>query len=208
MSATAVEHAEGHDPAGPTASQRERAGSVGKLGMWVFLISDSFSFGGLLLAYAILRYRAAAWPDPALGEPALGVGLAAGLTGALVASSVTMALARAAAVRGQRGKLCALLALTILGGLIFLCGQGYEYRGLLEAGLALGGSPYASTFYVITGFHGLHVLAGVIYLTVTLIQAARGRYDRGNHGPVEIAGLFWQFVDLVWIVVFTCVYLL
>ena len=105
------------------------------------------------------------------------------------------------------------LALTILGGALFLAGQYHEYfgiasAGLLERGLVFGQSSRATTFYLITSFHGCHVLAGVIYLTVVLARAARGKYDGGRYDGVEVAGLFWHFVDLVWILVFTFVYLI
>ena len=123
-----------------------------------------------------------------------------------------MVMAHAAAVEGKRKELIRYLALTILGGVLFLCGQYKEYfgiggPGLIEEGLVFGHSAYASTFYVITSFHGCHVFAGVIYLTTILIGAIRGKFDH-NPSPVELVGLFWHFVDLVWILVFTFVYLI
>ncbi len=215
MSATVAGHAEHGDEHGSVVSQDEHMGtaSLGKLGMWIFLLSDGFSFGGLLLAYGILRGGSKLWIDPALGEPKLGINFTAVLTFLLICSSVTMVLAHAAAVEGNRKKLCTYLGLTILGGVLFLCGQYEEYfgifgHGLVNEGLKFGQSAYASTFYVTTSFHGLHVLTGVIYLTVMLIRSAMGKYDHGNHDHIEIAGLFWHFVDLVWILVFTFIYLL
>lgn len=216
MSATAAEHAGDHGPIEwPEDAQYGRA-SAGKIAMWVFLLSDGFSFGGLLLTYGILRGGAKEWPpDPALHEPHLGINFTAGLTFLLICSSVTMVLAHAAAVEGNRKKLVTFLALTVLGGALFLCGQMQEYfgiftgsGGLIEEGLRLGGSAYANTFYVTTSFHGMHVLTGVVYLTVMLIRSAMGKYDNGNADHIEILGLFWHFVDLVWILVFTFIYLL
>jgi heme/copper-type cytochrome/quinol oxidase subunit 3 len=213
MSATAAEHADHHGPIEWPEDQHLGKASLGKLGMWVFLLSDGFSFGGLLLAYGILRGGSKVWHDPALHEPHLGINFTAILTFLLICSSVTMVLAHAAAVEGDRKKLCTYLALTILGGVLFLCGQYQEYfgivgEGLIHEGLHFGKSAYASTFFVTTSFHGMHVLTGTIYLTVMLIRSAMGKYDHGNHNHIEILGLFWHFVDLVWILVFTFIYLL
>src|SRR5262252_3640728 len=139
----------------------------GKIGMWIFLLSDAFSFGGLLLAYGILRGGAAVWHHP--GEPSLGIPFTAFLTFLLICSSVTMVLAVAAAMEGNRKALVRNLALTVLGGVLFLCGQMQEYfgifhalfnnEGLIHEGLIFGHSAYASTFYVITSFHGFHVFS-------------------------------------------------
>lgn len=180
----------------------------GKIGMWIFLVSDAFSFGGLLLSYGILRAGSEVWRHP--GEPPLGINFTAGLTFLLICSSVSMVLAVQAATDGLRRQTMLWLALTALGGLLFLTGQYQEYfgivgQGLTREGLVFGQSAYASTFYVITSFHALHVTIGVIYILVTL---ARTAVDRTSANDVEILGLFWHFVDLVWILVFTFVYLL
>jgi heme/copper-type cytochrome/quinol oxidase subunit 3 len=210
----AADHADHHGPIAWPEDPQYGLATPGKIGMWVFLLSDGFSFGGLLLAYGILRGGAATWPDkPDLHEPHLGINFTAGLTFLLICSSVTMVLAHAAAVEGNRKRLCQFLALTILGGILFLCGQYQEYfgiwsEGLTKEGLHFGASAYASTFYLITSFHGAHVTTGCIYLTVILVRALMGKYDHGNHNSVEIVGLFWHFVDLVWILVFTFIYLL
>jgi cytochrome c oxidase subunit 3 len=222
----AVEHADhaGHDghhdgPIDWPEDAHYGRATAGKIGMWIFLLSDGFSFGGLLLAYGILRGGARTWPDkPGLHEPTLGINFTAGLTFLLICSSVTMVMAHAAAVEGNRKKLCQFLGLTILGGLLFLCGQMQEYfgafhflgldHGLIAEGLHFGASARASTFFLITSFHGMHVTTGVIYLTVMLIRSLMGKYDHGNHNHIEILGLFWHFVDLVWILVFTFIYLL
>lgn len=190
--------------------------SMGKVGMWIFLLSDAFSFGGLLLAYGILRGGAAVWRQP--GEPELGINFTAGLTFLLICSSVTMVLAYAACVERDRKGLVKWLALTVLGGALFLCGQMQEYfgafsfifghHGLVHEGLIFGHSHRATTFYCITSFHGMHVFTGVCYLSVMLIRSMMGKYDDGNYNHIEIAGLFWHFVDLIWILVFTFVYLI
>ena len=182
-----------------------------KIGTWIFLLSDAFSFGGLLIAYGMLRAGSAVWWPP--GEPALGINFTAGLTFLLICSSVTMVLAVTAAREGRRSDTVKFLALTMLGGALFLTGQVHEYfgigeRGLVARGLVFGRSARATTFFLITSFHGLHVLAGVVLLGVMLVRTARGRHDGRNADAVEAAGLFWHFVDLVWILVFTFVYLI
>jgi cytochrome c oxidase subunit 3 len=208
-------HGHGHDVQGdehehwPPDAQFGKA-SLGKIGMWFFLCSDALSFGGLLLGYGILRGQSTEWIHP--GEPSLGINFTAGLTFLLICSSVTMVLAHAAAVENKRKEMLIFLGLTILGGVLFLTGQFKEYfgiggPGLIEEGLVFGHSAYASTFYLITSFHGCHVFTGVCYLTVIFIRALLGQFEGGKHNHIEIAGLFWHFVDLVWIIVFTFVYL-
>jgi heme/copper-type cytochrome/quinol oxidase subunit 3 len=191
----------------PPDAQFGRA-SAGKIGMWIFLVSDGLSFGGLLLAYGILRGESVVWRHP--GEPALGIGFTALLTFLLICSSVTMVFAYEAAQQGNRRRAAALLGATALGGALFLLGQYSEYFGILhpgltKEGLVFGKSAYASTFYVITSFHGAHVFTGTVYILVTLVRWLRGK---ATAGQVELLGLFWHFVDLVWILVFTIVYLI
>jgi cytochrome c oxidase subunit 3 len=180
-----------------------------KIGMWIFLISDAFTFGGLLLAYAILRAGSRHWWQA--GEPPLGINFTAGLTFLLVCSSVTMVLAVGAAQQGRRRDTARYLALTAAGGLLFLIGQAHEYfgiigPGLIGEGLVLGRSARATTFFLITSFHGLHVLSGVILLGVTVGRL--GWKPAIDAGTIEVVGLFWHFVDLIWILVFTFVYLI
>jgi len=219
MSATAAQHADHHGPIDYPDDPQYGKATLGKVGMWIFLLSDAFSFGGLLLAYGILRGGSKVWRDPnlvdALGhhEPRLGINFTAGLTFLLICSSVTMVLAHAAAVEGKRKETVKFLCLTILGGILFLCGQYQEYfgiwsEGLTHEGLHFGASHYATTFFVTTSFHGMHVFTGVTYLTVIMVRTAMGKYDGGDHNHIEVVGLFWHFVDLIWILVFTFIYLL
>jgi heme/copper-type cytochrome/quinol oxidase subunit 3 len=177
----------------------------GKLMMWFFLCSDAMSFAGLLAAYAAVRMGDPNWPVP--GE-VVDVPLTALNTFILICSSVTMVKALSAILRGDRKGLLLGLLGTILGGSIFLGVQAYEWTHLIHAGLTIQTSLFGATFYVLTGFHGLHVLSGVIYLLCIFIKAARGGYDRDHNSPVEIVGLYWHFVDLIWILVFTFVYLI
>lgn len=205
---SSAEATHGEHPHGPVSWPTDAqfgSATPGKIGMWIFLLSDAFSFSGLLLGYGLLRAGSHVWHHA--GEPELGINFTAGLTFLLICSSVTMVLAHAAAVEGNRKQLVLFLCLTILGGVGFLLGQVHEYSGLIREGLIFGHSDYANTFYVITSFHGCHVFAGVCYLTTILVGAMQGKFDHGNHGPVELVGLFWHFVDLVWILVFTLIYL-
>ncbi len=184
--------------------------SPNKIGMWIFLGTDAMSFSGLLLAYAVLR-ATQPWPNPveALG----GVHLSGIMTFILICSSVSMVLCiDACKARDKKGIRNWLLA-TIIGGAIFLGIQVYEYlhlfndRGMTFATYEHGNNLFSATFFAITGFHGLHVFSGVLYLIWMYVLALRGRFDKGDYGLLEVAGLFWHFVDLVWILVFTFIYL-
>ena len=198
-----------HAPEGMVDREMSNATS-GKVGMWIYLITDAMTFGGLLIGYAYLRAQAmGTWPDPA---EHLGIGLSSIATFILICSSVSMVLAIRGSSMANRQQLIGWLAVTIAGGAVFLGIQVYEYKHLLHEGIGFasfghGTALFASTFYAITGFHGAHVLTGVIYLIVILFKSLNGRYD-GDPSHVEIAGLFWHFVDLIWILVFTFIYLL
>jgi cytochrome c oxidase subunit III len=185
-----------------------------KLGMWVFLLSEIMFFTSLIGAYIILRF---AHPDQfaAPGE-VLNVPLTAINTFILICSSVTMVKAFAAVERDDQKGLKLWLLATIVLGATFVGVQIYEYYHLIHDGFvpnaadyAAGGGPlYGSTFYLMTGFHGLHVSIGVGALIWVYFKATRGAYSSSNVGGVEIMGLYWHFVDLVWIVLFTIVYLI
>ena len=181
------------------------AATTGKVGMWIFLVTDAMTFGGLLLAYGILRIGNPHWPAP---TSVLGIPFTAVMTFVLIVSSLTMVLALDAAKHGNRLGAVKWLLLTALGGIFFLCGQVYEYRHLIHEGFTLPSGNFPATFYVITSFHGAHVFTGVCYLLVTAFGVWRGRHLENGANFVEITGLFWHFVDLVWILVFTLVYLI
>jgi cytochrome c oxidase subunit III len=210
MSDHAVDaHGHGHAEDLPVTDEAFGAATDGKIGMWIFLLTDAFSFSGLLLAYGILRAGSKEWPTTAAdGHVRLGIPFTAFMTFILICSSVTMVLALHAAQNRNRKGLLTWLGATILGGAFFLCGQAYEYHHLIERGLTLKTDHMMATFYLVTGFHGMHVFTGVTYLTIIWIQAALGSYSKGDYNNVEILGLFWHFVDLVWILVFTFVYLI
>ena len=190
----------------PAESSELMGTQRGKVGMWLFLVSDAFTFGALLCAYGAMRMGSADWPIP---SKILDIPLTAFNTFVLICSSVTMVKALSAIRHNNPGGLQKYLLGTIAGGVIFLSIQAYEWTHLIiHEGLALRKNLFAATFFSITGFHGFHVTCGVIYLSVILLQARRGRYTAQDNHRVEVAGLYWHFVDLVWILVFTFVYLL
>lgn len=198
-----------HSSAPPTESPLT-PDSWGKLGMWVFLVGDAMSFGALLAGYGALRYGSQNWPVP---SSVLGIPLTALMTFLLICSSVTMVKALAAIKQGDRTGMRNFLLLTVLGGTMFLGMQAYEWTHLIERGMALSGNPFgatqfSTTFFILTGFHGCHVTGGVIYLATIMVQGLRGVYSQEKYHRVEIAGLYWHFVDLVWILIFTFVYLI
>jgi cytochrome c oxidase subunit III len=184
--------------------------SWGKLGMWIFLAGDAVGFGVLLAGYGAMRATSADWPSPL---EHLGINLTAAMTFLLICSSVTMVKALEWLGRGDRDRAVRFLLFTALGGAIFLGLQAYEWTHLIGAGLHIDGNPwgaalFGTSFYIITGFHGLHVTAGVIYL-LTMVAVVKRRPDpAASYNAVEITGLYWHFVDLVWIMVFTFMYLL
>jgi heme/copper-type cytochrome/quinol oxidase subunit 3 len=194
-----------------------------KLGMWIFLLSEVMFFTSLIGSYVILRVAnpaAFGLPGEVLNVPLTGVN-----TFILICSSVTMVKAYASIVNGDQAGLKKWLLATILLGAIFVSIQVVEYNvlshegfvpnaaayaahGRDEAGPVVGGPLYGATFYTMTGFHGAHVTIGVLCLIFVAIRAFMGKYSATNYGGVEIIGLYWHFVDLVWIILFTIVYLI
>jgi cytochrome c oxidase subunit III len=183
--------------------------SWGKLGMWIFLAGDAVGFGTLLAAYGIMRATSGDWPDP---YEVLGINLTAAMTFLLICSSVTMVKALEWLGKGDRERCKKFLFYTALGGAIFVSLQAYEWTHLIHRGLLINGNPwgaalFGTSFFLVTGFHGLHVTAGVIYLLAVLFVVGK-RPPTASYNMVEIVGLYWHFVDLVWIMVFTFMYLL
>jgi heme/copper-type cytochrome/quinol oxidase subunit 3 len=173
-----------------------------KLGMWVFLLSEVMFFTALIGSYIILRSaRPEAFAEP--GE-VLNVPLTAFNTFVLICSSVTMVKAFAAIENGdQKGLRLWLVATVALGAF-----SGHGFVPVAAAYAAEGEALYGATFYTLTGFHGAHVTLGVLAMIWITVRAFRGRYTQESHGGVEVMGLYWHFVDLVWIILFTIVYLI
>ncbi len=206
------------DDLGQTEYSKRKFGfSPGKFAMWLFIAQDAMGFVGLISAYIVLRsaHPGTEW-RPTVGDygmeghaglPELNKFLTGINTFILIVSSFTMVLALDSVQRGAIGRLKLFLFATIALGATFLGIQVYEYRHLMSEGMHMNAGPYASTFFMCTGFHGAHVFAGVVYLTCIWIGALRGKFSATNYSPIELAGLFWHFVDLVWIILFTIIYL-
>jgi heme/copper-type cytochrome/quinol oxidase subunit 3 len=175
-----------------------------KMGMWVFLCSEVMFFTGLIGSYIVLRFASPSWPQPG---NTLNIWLTALNTFILICSSVTMVKALASIRDGDLRKLKLFLSMTLLGGSIFLSIQVYEYRHLLHAGFKPHVSLFGSVFYTTTGFHGFHVFCGVVCMAFVTGKAFLGKYTQAHHQGVETIGLYWHFVDLVWIILFTIIYL-
>jgi len=178
-----------------------------KLMMWVFLVSDALLFASLLAAYGFVRLASASWPEQSEVFP---IPLIAFMTFVLITSSATMATAVGAAHRGELRTAARFVGFTALGGLLFLGLQANEWAHLIADGARLAWNPwgppaFAAFFFTITGFHGTHVFLGV---TILSLLAWRLRRGRATGAGVELAGLYWHFVDLVWVFIFTCFYLL
>ena len=193
----------------------------GKAMMWIFLLSDTFIFTLFLTSYMNVRISTRVpWPNPSevfalsFGGDPIPLILIAIMTFILISSSGTMALAVNYGYRRDRARTAALMFLTAAFGATFVGMQAFEWmklivdEGVRPWGNPMGAAQFGSTFFMITGFHGLHVSCGVVYLTVVALKVLRGDYEAsGNYEIVEIAGLYWHFVDLVWVFIFAFFYL-
>ncbi len=221
-----MDHAQTADMQAPTRREIGSGVYTEKLGMWVFLGSEVLFFTALIGSYIILRFgslESFAEPGEILNIPVTAVN-----TFLLICSSVTMVKAFACVQDGDQKGLKLYLVATVLIGATFVSVQVFEYlqlahEGFLPSGyvdgshfaeLAAAGSLpanvniYGSTFFTMTGFHGFHVTMGVICMVYVTIKAFQGKYTATDHRGVEVLGLYWHFVDLVWIILFTIVYLM
>lgn len=203
--------------------------SWGKAMMWIFLLSDTFVFGCFLIAYMTARMSTTVpWPNPAevfslhIGGTDVPLLLIAIMTFVLISSSGTMAMAVNFGYRRDRKKTAILMLLTAALGATFVGMQAFEWTKLISEGVRpwenpWGAAQFGSSFFMITGFHGTHVTIGVIFLLIVARKVWRGDYDtgargfftsrRGQYESVEIMGLYWHFVDLVWVFIFAFFYL-
>lgn len=203
--------------------------SWGKVMMWIFLLSDTFVFSCFLIAYMTARMSTTAtWPDPSevfaleIGGKKLPLILIAIMTFILISSSGTMAMAVNYGYRRDRVKTAVLMLLTAAFGVCFVGMQAFEWTKLIHEGARpwtnpWGAHQFGSSFFMITGFHGTHVTIGVIFLVIMARKVWRGDFEgdrrgfftsrKGNYEIVEITGLYWHFVDLVWVFIFALFYL-
>jgi cytochrome c oxidase subunit 3/cytochrome o ubiquinol oxidase subunit 3 len=199
-----VEHAE---PRPPMAE--EHATSTGlpstKLAIWLFLASDCLLFGALISTYVLYRGASVRGPYPA---DVFDIPYTSVSSFVLLASSLTMVLALAAIQRGDVGRSRVWLLATALLGATFVGGQVYEFTSFVREGLTLSANVFGTSFYVLTGFHGTHVGIGILMLLTLLSLSLTGRLGPDRAEAVELVGLYWHFVDIVWIVIFTVVYLI
>jgi cytochrome c oxidase subunit 3 len=175
------------------------------LGMLLFIVSEIMFFGGLFAAYFSLRTSSAAWPPE--GNDAFliqeHVLFPSVLTLLLVISSLTCQIAVWRIRRGDRVGMNRALMLTVILGVVFLIGQAYEYTQL---GFGVADGTFGGTFYILTGFHGAHVLGGVLMLGVCLYRGGLGQFSAQHHDMVEATSIYWHFVDVVWVLLFSLLY--
>jgi heme/copper-type cytochrome/quinol oxidase subunit 3 len=176
-----------------------------KLMMWLFLASDCLFFGAFIAAYLLYRDRSIVGPYP--GD-LFDIPFTSVSAFVLLMSSVTMVLALSCIQRGDRRGMQVWLFTTAILGLLFISGQAYEFTEFNHEGLDLSTNLFGTTFFVLTGFHGAHVTLGIVILLSLFVASLQGRIQQKDSLNVELAGLYWHFVDIVWIVIFTLVYLI
>ncbi|MGA9532833.1 MAG: heme-copper oxidase subunit III [Anaerolineales bacterium] len=174
-----------------------------KLGFWMFIASEVMFFGGLISTF--LKYKL---NSPSPQQALLSAPLVGGNTFLLLSSSFTLVMAIAALRDQDRGGMMRYFIFTFLLGSAFLVGQAFEFVTLYSDGVTLTNSLFGSTFFTLTGFHGLHVFIGLVWLSVVIVKGGRGAYSPSSYAGVEIFGLYWHFVDIVWIILFTLIYLI
>jgi cytochrome c oxidase subunit 3/cytochrome o ubiquinol oxidase subunit 3 len=200
--APADEHAAGHGHGHPATS----TGTTNtKLAMWVFLSSESLFFGAFIATYLLYRGRSTSGPLP---RDVYNIPFTSVTSFILLMSSLSMVLALASIQRGDHRRFRVWIAATALFGLTFIAGQIYEFTEFYREGLALSTNVFGSSFFVLTGLHGAHVTAGIIWLLSLWGLSMQGKLAVQDSEKVEVAGLYWHFVDIVWIVIFTVIYLI
>lgn len=176
-----------------------------KLGMWAFLGSECLFFGALITTYLLYRNASLVGPHQ---EDVYDIPFTSVSSFVLLMSSLTMVLALSAIQRGDHRQLRIWLLATAFLGMVFLGGQVFEFTVFVREGLTITRNLFGSSFFVLTGFHGLHVTIGVLMLLQLFAMSALGRLPQENSLRVEMVGLYWHFVDIVWVVIFTVVYLI
>jgi heme/copper-type cytochrome/quinol oxidase subunit 3 len=198
-------HDGGHDHHGHAVPYTSTGISMWKLGFWVFLGSETLFFGSFIATYMVYKHESVVGPFPI---DLFNIGLTSFSTFVLLMSSLAMVLALDALQHRTRKQALFFTLATATLGMVFLACQAYEFTHFYHEGLTLQKNLFGSTFYILTGFHGAHVSIGVMWLLIMAIDIARGRTGPNESLRLEIAGLYWHFVDIVWIVIFTLVYLI
>ncbi|HKJ56620.1 MAG TPA: heme-copper oxidase subunit III [Nitriliruptoraceae bacterium] len=175
-----------------------------KLAMWVFLGSEFMFFGAFITAYLLYLNTTAGGP----GVELFDIVYTSISSFVLLMSSLTMVLAHHAHVHGDMRRMRLWILATALQGLVFVGGQAYEFTKFYKEGLELTTSPFSSSFFVLTGFHGLHVTVGIIMLLGLWAYAGIGKVKPDQHRKTEVIGLYWHFVDIIWVLIFVVVYLI
>src|SRR5947199_648591 len=178
-----------------------------KLGMWLFIVSDAITFSALLVAYSYVRVASSLWPRPFESASIINATV---MTGVLLSSSLTMVMAVRESKRDAVSKTVVWLLATAAGGILFDILHIREWLGLIHEGVRLFANPwgtplFGAAFFSLTGLHMTHVTIGVVYLIVVALGFGRSKYSAED---VEVSGLYWHFVDLVWMFIFTLVYLM
>ena len=197
--------ASGH---GDHAHETNTGVSNTKLAIWLFLSSEALFFGAFISTYFLYRGRDASFLKGPTPDKLLNIPFTSVTSFVLLMSSLTMVLALAAIQRGDHRRLRIWLLATALFGATFVGGQVYEFTEFYRKGLHLGTNMFGTTFFVLTGLHGAHVTIGIIWLLLVWGRSMQGRLPTERSEAVEIAGLYWHFVDVVWIFIFTAIYLI
>jgi len=206
MDITTGEHMTPHTPSEEEVEFDTSTGLPNlKVAMWIFLGSECLLFGALITTYVLYRGRSTFGPYP---HDLFDIGYTSVSSFVLLASSLTMVLALAASQRGDHGRLRVWLLATALLGMTFIGGQVYEFTSFVREGLTLHTNLFGTTFFVLTGFHGVHVTVGILMLLSLVALSLAGRLPQDRALTVELVGLYWHFVDIVWIIIFTVVYLI
>ncbi len=176
-----------------------------KLGIWVFLASETMFFGSLITTYLLYANRIGNGPGP---KDVFEIPFTSVSSFVLLMSSLTMVLAHSAAIRRDERRMRSWLLATALLGLVFIGGQVFEFAAFVRDGMTLTTSPFSSSFFLLTGFHGTHVTVGILMLLTLYTLSRLGRLPIEDDIKVDMIALYWHFVDIVWIVIFTFVYLI
>jgi cytochrome c oxidase subunit 3 len=185
---------------------RDEGMSRGMAGMALFIASELMLFGGLFAGYFFVRQQADSWP-PADIEHTLSKGIGGVLTAILVSSSIAAHFGILGVKRDNQAQFKLGIAIAIVMGTIFIAGQIYEWFNLMDEGLTADSGVYGSTFYIITGFHGAHVIAGLAMLAVVMLRAVWRDFTAARHLFADASVLYWHFVDVIWVFVFSILYL-